>query len=226
MAEKTKKKDFVEIEYTGFTKDNNVAFDTTDEALAKKENFHNKNHEYGPKIAVLGESQLIKGLDEYAVDKEIGKEYEITIAPENGFGKKDAKLMKLVPAKIFTKENIRPMPGLPVNIDGMYGIIRTVTGGRVIVDFNHPLSGKELIYRFKINKIINDDKEKLVSFISLELGTKKKDTSVEITEGVAKITIPRKIPAEFVKIVEKKVTELIPSIKKIEFIEKKGQQNT
>ncbi|EFK97351.1 peptidylprolyl isomerase FKBP-type, partial [sediment metagenome] len=48
------------------------------------------------------------------------------------------------------KDSIRPMPGLPVNIDGMYGIIRTVAGGRVIVDFNHPLSGKEIVYNSKL----------------------------------------------------------------------------
>ncbi len=229
MAEKTSQGDFVEIEYTGKTKDDNVVFDTTDEETAKKEGFHNPKHEYGPKIICLGQGQLITGLDEFAVGKEIGEEYEVLIQPEKGFGKKDAKKMKLVPTNIFRKENINPTPGLPVNIDGVYGIIRTVTGGRAIVDFNHPLSGKDLVYKFKIKRIVTDEKEKLKSFLSLELDTKKENIQAEISEGTAKVTIDRKIPEQFVSVIEKKVSEIIPSIKKLEFTEKKKeekQQNT
>ena len=223
---RTKKGDFVEIEYTGIVKDEKAVFDTTDESVAKKEGFYDSKHEYGPKIICLGQNQLLKGLDEFAIEKEVGKEYEILITPENGFGKKNAKLMKLVPTKIFTKENIRPMPGLPVNIDGLYGVIRAVAGGRVIVDFNHPLSGKDLIYKFKINRILTDDKEKLESFLCLEIEQKKKDISIDLSNGTAKVTIKRKIPEQISQVLEKKVLEIIPSIKKVEFAESKQEQNT
>ncbi|MCH8980513.1 hypothetical protein IH922_00675 [candidate division KSB1 bacterium] len=50
---------------------------------------------------------------------------------------------------------------MQINIDGMMGIIKTAGGGRCLVDFNHPLSGKEVTYTIKVNKIITDDKEKL-----------------------------------------------------------------
>ncbi len=225
MTETTKNNDFVEIEYTGIVKEDNSVFDTTDEAIAKKEGFHNPKHKYGPQIVCLGQKQLLKGLDKEAVGKEVGKEYEITISPEDGFGRKDAKMMKLVPTKFFTKENIKPMPGLPVNIDGAYGIVRTVTGGRVIVDFNHPLSNKELIYKFKINRIVTEDKEKLASFLELELGAKKDETEIEVQEGNAKVTLKKAIPEQFAKVIEKKVLEMIPTLKKLEFAEEK-QQNT
>ena len=36
-----KKNDFVEIEYTGWTKQDNIIFDTTDEKTAKDEGTHN-----------------------------------------------------------------------------------------------------------------------------------------------------------------------------------------
>jgi len=39
--------------------------------------------------------------------------------------------------------------------------ILSVSGGRVIGDFNNPLAGKEVDYNFKINKIITDNKEKV-----------------------------------------------------------------
>jgi peptidylprolyl isomerase len=196
MADKTKKGDFVEIEFTGMVKDGNSIFDTTDAALAKKEGFHDPKQQYGPKIVCLGQGQLIKGLDEFAIEKDIGKDYEVAISPEDGFGKKSAKLLKLVPTNIFTKDNIRPMPGLPVNIDGMYGVIRTVTGGRVIVDFNHPLASKELVYKFKITKVITDDKEKLSSFLSMEMGIKNEDVSFDSQTKTAKVKVKKKIRSE------------------------------
>jgi FKBP-type peptidyl-prolyl cis-trans isomerase 2 len=226
MPEKTKKGDFVEVEYTGMVKEDKSVFDTTDAETAKKEGFYNPKHDYSAKIVCIGQGQLLKGLDDFAVGKEAGKEYEVFVNADDGFGKKSAKMMKLVPTKIFTKDNINPVIGLPVNIDGMYGIIRTVTGGRVIVDFNHPLSGKDLIYKFKIKRIVADDREKLESFLSMELGLEKKGLVQEFTAGAAKIKIKRKIPPEIAKVIEKKVSEIIPSVKKLDFVEGKEQQNT
>lgn len=221
MAEKTKKGDFVEIEFTGFVKSDNTIFDTTDAAIAKKEGFYDPKQTYGPKTVCLGQGQLVKGLDDFSIGKDVGTEYEVLISPEDGFGKKSAKLMKLVPTKIFLKDNIRPMPGLPVNIDGMYGIIRTVAGGRVIVDFNHPLSGKEIFYKFKIKRIVSDDKEKIESFLTMELGMKKEDIEFDNQTKTAKLKVKKKLPEEFAKVIEKKVSEIIPAVKKLEFIEGK-----
>src|SRR3989304_10192961 len=136
MPEKIKKGDFIEIEYTGVVKDSNTVFDTTNEELAKKEGLFNPKHKYGPIVVCIGERQLLPGLDSFMEGKETATDYEVLISPEDGFGKKDAKKMKLVPTKIFTKEKINPMPGLPVNIDGVYGVIITAAAGRTIVDFN------------------------------------------------------------------------------------------
>jgi len=215
MPEKIKKGDFVEIEYTGAVKDSNTVFDTTNEELAKKEGLFNPKHRYGPVVVCVGERQLLPGLDKFLEGRETGADYEVLISPEDGFGKKDAKNMKLVPSKIFTKQKINPMPGLPVNIDGIYGVIITAAGGRTIVDFNHPLSGKELIYRCRANKIIRESAEKLKSFLATELGIK--DFNAEVKEGKAKVSLKAKLPEEISKLLEKKIMEIMPEIKSIIF---------
>lgn len=229
MAEKIKKGDFVEVEFTGIIKDSNVIFDTTNEETAKKEGFFNPKHKYGAVTVCIGQNQLLKGLDSFLEGKEVGAEYEVLISPEDGFGKKDAKNMKLVPTRIFTKQQINPVPGLPVNIDGIYGVIITVTGGRTIVDFNHPLSGKELIYKCKANRIIKDSAEKLSSFIITELGIKKEDFEASVREGKADIKLKSSLPDEIRKIIERKISEIIPEIKSINFgkkEEKTAKDNT
>ncbi len=174
----------------------------------------------------IGEGQVVPGLDKALEEKEVGKEYEIELKPEEAFGKKDVKLIKLVPTSIFAKQKISPFPGLSVNIDGMFGIIKTVTGGRTLVDFNHPLSGKEIKYKFKIDKIIKDDKEKIEKFLSAALNLKKELFDVELKNQEAKITLKIDLPKGIQDAIGKKIMELMPAVKKAEFLIKTEEKKT
>ncbi|HJN56908.1 MAG: peptidylprolyl isomerase [Candidatus Woesearchaeota archaeon] len=208
-----KKHDFIEIEYTGKLKEEDVIFDTTDADVAKKNNLHSHS-DYGPVVVCVGENQVLRGIDKGLDGKEIGKEYDVEIKPEDAFGSKDAKLIQLIPTSKFKQQKIQPMPGMQINIDNTIGIVKTVSGGRTLVDFNHPLAGKDLFYKVKINKKITDDKEKLSSYIKLSLGIK--DFNLEINENNAKIGLKIEIPKEAEEKLREKITGLIPSIKKVE----------
>src|SRR3989344_3461307 len=81
-------------------------------------------------------------------------------------GKKYPKLLQLISMSQFRKQKINPYPGLPVNIDNLMGVVRTISPGRVIVDFNHPLAGKHILYKIKILMKVEDLKEKADSIIS------------------------------------------------------------
>jgi FKBP-type peptidyl-prolyl cis-trans isomerase 2 len=212
---KLKTKDFVEIEYTGRIKEDNLIFDTTDEKLAKENNLYNENMSYGPVIICLGEGQILKGLEEELIDKETEKEYTIELTPEKGFGKKDPKLIQLIPTSKFSQQNIRPIPGLQLNIDGLLGIVKIVSGGRTLVDFNHPLAGRDIKYDVKINRIIGDDKEKVKAYVKISLNLE--DLDVKIENNTAKISFKKELPKEISERLSKKITELIPAIKKVEF---------
>ncbi len=213
-----KKKDFVEVEYTGRTKIDKIVFDTTDEKTAKDNDIHTENMEYGPVIICIGEAQVLKGLDDGLEGKETGKEHTIELSPERAFGKKDAKLIRMIPVNAFVKQSIDPQPGLQVNIDGVIGLIRRVGGGRCMVDFNHPMSSKDVVYKIKVNKIITDDKVKVKSFFKVVLSLK---ADVELKEGTAEIKIEKEIPKEIQENISKKITELVPSVKKLNFTVKK-----
>lgn len=219
------KKDFVELEYVGRIKDNNALFDTTDKELAVKENVHNPKMEYGPVTICIGEGHILKAIDDFLIGKDLNKEYVLALDPENAFGKKNAKLLKIIPATIFKKQKINPMPGLQVNIDGVYGIIKTVTGGRTIVDFNHPLSGRGVIYTLKANKIITETIDKAQALLKMLLNLS--DIEIELKDSTLIIKINQEAPEEFKTKLTEKITELIPEIKKLDFVlknEKKEQK--
>ena len=210
-----KKHDFVELEYTGRIKEDNIVFDTTDEKAARENDIYRKNAEYSPIAICVGENSLMKGLEEQMIGKETGKEYSFEISSGNAFGKKDARLIQMIPASKFRQQKIQPVPGLQLNIDGVFGIVKTVGGGRCLVDFNHPLAGKDLVYNVRINGIVDGSREKLISLLKAHLGIK--GAEIEVNEDAAAISLkqdmPKQAQEEFKKIAER----TIPSIKKVEF---------
>lgn len=151
-----KEKDFVEIEFVAKLKDGGI-FDTN---IKEELNKLNPKAEAKPFIFCLGEGMFLKGVDKFLIGKEIG-EYEIEIKPEEAFGKRDSKLVYMMPLKTFHEKQINPFPGATFNFDNKIGKVLTVTGGRVMVDFNNPLSGKDVLYKVKVLRKIEDIKEKI-----------------------------------------------------------------
>lgn len=188
-----KKGDFIELDYTGKLSESKEVFDTTSQDVAKKEGLNNPQATYGPVIIALGEGQILAGLDKALIGKELGK-HTFHIADVDGFGKKSAKLLRLVPLKAFAKENIRPYAGLQVNIDNQNGIVRSVSGGRIIVDFNHPLASRDLEYDVDVKRIVTDKKEQVASFFKMFGMPVEK---VEANEKSATVFTKTQLPLEF-----------------------------
>jgi len=211
-----KKGDFVLVDYTGRLKESREIFDTTLEEVATKNELQTEGHKFKAVYAVVGEQfSLLPGLNKQLEGKELEKEYTIAIPPEDGFGKKSAKLVQLMSLSKFKGQEIMPMPGLQINIDGLTGTIKTVSGGRVLVDFNHPLSGRELEYDFIVKKIITDDKEKLAILLEIQLGME--NPTVELEGTVATVIVDSEIPKELATRFATETLRFVPSIRNIKF---------
>lgn len=154
------KKDFIEIEFTGRIKDGEIFDSNIKENLEKLHAGHDHAVETKPFIFCLGEGMFVKGVDEFLVGKELG-EYKISLEPEDAFGKRDPKAIKMVPLKSFTDNNLNPIPGSAFNFDGRIARVLTVSSGRVIIDFNNPIAGKKVEYDVKVTRKVTDQKEKI-----------------------------------------------------------------
>jgi FKBP-type peptidyl-prolyl cis-trans isomerase SlyD len=185
-----RKYDYIEVDYTGKTKDEGIVFDTTIPSIAKENHLHDEHVTYKPTIVCVGKLHLLKGLDEQVIGKETGT-YTFEVKDIDAFGKKNAKLLKLIQLKMFEKEGIKPFPGLDVNIDGQYGVVKNVSGGRVVVDFNHPLASKDLIYEMTIHRIIVKEDEKIKGLLEM---LKFPFINVQVTADKAAITTPIELP--------------------------------
>lgn len=213
---KIKKGDFIQIKYVGRLKEGNSVFDLNDEEVAKKEGIHNPKAKYEPLTVCVGQRDVVKGLDDAIVGKEVGKSFSVELKPEDAFGKKDPKFMQLISASKFKDSDMVPYPGLQVTINNTPGVVKTVSGGRILVDFNHPLASREVRYDVEILKLVEDDAEKVRAIAEMHLGIR--DATVTVADGVAKID--HEFPSELVKPVEKAILERVPSLKKVEFKEK------
>ncbi len=199
-----KKGDFVELDYTGKLADDNKVFDTTIASVATSAGL-NPKAQYKPVIICVGEGQLLKGLDEYLEGKEMGT-HSVAIPAEKAFGKKDAKMLKLIPSKKFKEAKIDPFVGLEVNIDNQYGIVRSVSGGRVTVDFNHPLASKDLVYEVEVKRQVTKADEQVAALLDM-IGMHHHGTSMEGEKHVV-VKVHEALPQQVAESLNKMITKL------------------
>lgn len=184
--------DFVRVNFTGKIKETDDVFDTTFEEIAQEAGIFEENKTYKPIPIVVGGSHLLPAIEEAIKGLEAGDKKTVEVDAENGFGHRDASLIRLVPMKEFKRQGMTPLPGMKIQSDGSTGKILTVNGGRVKVDFNHELAGRDLVYEVEVCEIIEDDDEKIKSMIELHYANPTVDiekTEIDIVDGVANIKL-------------------------------------
>jgi peptidylprolyl isomerase len=159
------KGDFILTNYVAKVKETNEVFDTTIEEVAKKERLHKEGEIYEPKLVVVGESWVLKALDESLEKMDLNKQETIEIPADKAFGPRDPEKIKRVPIKQLTAKQINPVIGARIEFNGKNATIRSIGAGRVLLDFNPPLAGRTLIYEVTVTKKLQENKEKIGALI-------------------------------------------------------------
>jgi len=167
-------------------------FDTTDESVAKSAGIFEPSAIYGPKLAIFGARMIMPGLEEAIERAPLGKSEDFLIAPEAAFGKREQSLVRMMPEKEFSRRGIKPQAGMTITLDDMMATIKSVTSGRVVVDFNHPLAGENVVYALKIQEVIADPKKKLEAMLA-SIGVKG---AVAEKDGKLAVAFDKSIPKE------------------------------
>lgn len=182
------KNDFIEIEFIGKIKDTNEIFDTNIKKELEKINPNAKSEKAKPFVFPLGQEMFLKAIDEELMKKQekFPEKYIIELISEKAFGKRDLKLIQKMPIKLFSEQKINPVPGAVFNFDGKLGKVIAVSGGRVIIDFNNPVAGKDVIYEITINRKIKDINEKIKALIDFFF---RKELNFSVLEKDKKIIL-------------------------------------
>lgn len=201
-----KKGNVVRLEYTGRMAKTGQVFDTTDEAVAKQAGLWESSAIYGPRYAVFGSGTIIPGMEEAILQSQPGKSEDFAIEPAKAFGQRDSALVRLIAEKEFFKNEVRPAPGMMVTLDGAIARVKSVTSGRVVVDFNHPLAGEQVIYSIKVHEVIADDRKKIEAILSSNA------LAGEISQknGGALCVTLKGVPAEKLESAKRTISAVVP----------------
>ena len=179
--------DFVQVDYVGRVKGTNEIFDLTMEDVAKKENIYNPKIKYRPVTLIVGGGFILRGLDEALKNMTVGERKTFEVAPDKAFGERRGDMVKPLPLARFKEQNMDPFPGAVINVGELRGRIMSVGGGRVKVDFNHPLAGKTLEYDLEIKALVEKQDERVKSIVFYFTGMD--DVDVTVADGAAEIKI-------------------------------------
>jgi peptidylprolyl isomerase len=186
-----KKSDFIELEFTGKFKNGEIFDSNIKEDLETLHSGHDHPVESKSFILCLGEQMFLKSIEDFLIGKDIG-EYKVELSPEKAFGNRISSLIMRIPSKVFAQQRINPTPGDVFNFDGRIARILTVSGGRIMADFNNPLAGKEVVYTIRIKRKVEDINEKikvLIEFLfrqDLEFEIKDNKIIMDIDESLVK----------------------------------------
>jgi len=188
------KGDFIKVELTGSVVETGEIFDTTKEEEAREAGIWDENRAYGPRLVIVGEGYVLRGLDERLPGIPFEEEVEIEIPPEEAFGERNASDVQMIPYRILRSKGINPYVGAELEIDGRPAVIRSIGAGRVQVDYNHPLAGRQIKYKVKVVEHITDEKEKIKALIGRRfLGINVDEFQIKKTKKKIRISIPDKI---------------------------------
>ncbi len=134
--------DTVEVEYEGSLKDGRI-FDSSKGRAPLSFN--------------VGAGQMIKGFDNGVLGMKLSEEKIINIKAADAYGERDEKMIQKFPKDFFPKD-YKLEKGAEVGLrhqngQQMQAIIVDITADGVLLDFNHFLSGKDLIFKVKIVSI-------------------------------------------------------------------------
>jgi FKBP-type peptidyl-prolyl cis-trans isomerase 2 len=214
-----KEGDFVRIDYVGRIVESGEIFDLTKEDYAKQEGVFTPEVKYGSVSIVIGANLVVKGLENALKEMKVGDKKKVKVKPEDAFGERKTEFIKLVPIAEFKKQDMTPYPGMLVNINRLRGRVLSVSGGRVRVDFNHPLAGKELEYDVEIKEQVSDPVEKIKAIMENYLKDIK-NAEVSIQNELVEIKIKNEdVPRMIKKTISDMIMKWIENIKKTRFID-------
>src|SRR3989344_8678930 len=198
-------------------------FDSTIESVAKEHGFFEKERQYKPFPIVLGAKEVFPALEQHIKSLSAGEKKSFPLSPRESFGERSQDLIGIIPTKEFISRKINPVKGLVIEMNGRQGRVQSVSGGRVRVDFNSPLAGKEIEYEVEVKEKITGDQKKAESlFEKYFSGVPEKEKTLSIKGGEVEVQLSQRFSNAFepFKVLFSKLVEKsCPTLKAVKFSE-------
>ena len=124
-----------------------------------------------PLVFMFGKGQIIPGLENGIANMAIGEKGEVVVEPENAYGEYNAEATQEVPADQFAGIDLEV--GMTLYGQGEDGqtvqvTVKEIGAETVMIDFNHPLAGKTLMFNVTVNNVRDASAEEVMTGIPAE----------------------------------------------------------
>ncbi len=124
-----------------------------------------------PLVFMFGKGQIIPGLENGIKDMNIGDKADVLVKPADAYGEYNPEATQEVPKEQFA--GIDLTEGMTLYGQGEDGgtvqvIVKEIKDDSVVIDFNHPLAGKELMFTVAINNVRDASPEEVLSGVPVE----------------------------------------------------------
>ncbi len=124
------------------------------------------SQETGPLEFQIGDNTVLSGFNDGVVGMRVGESREIILKPEEAYGPKNPDLVEIFARSAFAPEmeiKVGMIIGMSMEKEGKdYKVpaqVMEIDDDGVKLDFNHPLSGKEITYKITLDKLTPGDAE-------------------------------------------------------------------
>jgi len=102
----------------------------------------------------IGDGNLLEGFESCLIGLATGDHQTFTVPPQEAFGQHNPANLQTIKRHQFGPDMVLE-PGLVVSFSDaanteLPGVVKTIIGDDVVVDFNHPLAGVELKFEVEI----------------------------------------------------------------------------
>jgi FKBP-type peptidyl-prolyl cis-trans isomerase SlyD len=124
-----------------------------------------------PLVFMFGKGQIIPGLENGIKNMAIGEKGDVHVKAEDAYGTYNDEAVEELPREQFA--GIELEMGMSLYGQGEDGstvqvIVKEIGDDTVVIDFNHPLAGKDLIFTVAINNIRDASAEEVMSGVPVE----------------------------------------------------------
>lgn len=105
----------------------------------------------------VGSGQVIKGFDNALIDMKVGDKKSVNIPVDDAYGQRNDNMLMEYPKSEFP-EDMNPEKGMQLHMSDNQGnvfpvVVEEVKDEVVVLDANHPLAGKDLVFDLELVSI-------------------------------------------------------------------------
>jgi len=125
--------------------------------LTSGEEFDSSYKRNEPLGFTVGAGQMIKGFDEAVQGMKVGEKKTVNIPSAEAYGEWNEEALVTVPRERLPQDQ-EPKPGMQIAMQRQDGrrqpaVIKEVNEKEVVIDANHPLAGKDLVFEIELVEI-------------------------------------------------------------------------